>query len=308
MSTPHFSVEPNPRLAVKARHADDDVLVVEKPAHMPTQPGLGHERDTLLNALFATHGRLLQNLGADRDYGLLHRLDLETSGLLIVALRPRAYDALRADFAARRVAKFYWAVVAHAPSRPEGVIRKPLLEAPGRGLRKVSKISASGKPAVTAYRVLSRSDLGAVLECRPVTGRLHQVRVHLASVGSAIAGDDIYGDAQDRAVSKRLALHAHRVTFTHPVTGEALDVRSAWPRDLRSVLTRLRLPRPDLTPAEVADAAAQSKQHAKRPKPAAALDDSDDSLDAVDGLEELQRDAISEQEARLRGADPSTDD
>src|SRR5882672_9343052 len=106
---PLLSVEPNESITFKVRYQDDDLLVVQKRAGLPTQPGKGHEADTLLNGLFARFGPLLQNLGAARDFGLLHRLDKDTSGLLIVALRPRAYDTLRDDFAARRIKKYYWA-------------------------------------------------------------------------------------------------------------------------------------------------------------------------------------------------------
>ena len=105
----NLSVEPNPRVTLRIAYRDDDLVVVEKPTGMPTQPGKGHTRDTLLNGLFGIEefGAKLQNLGRDRDFGLLHRLDRPTSGLLLVGLRPRAYDAMRDAFAKRQVKKFY---------------------------------------------------------------------------------------------------------------------------------------------------------------------------------------------------------
>ena len=121
----NYSVEPNERVTFGLAYADEHLLVVEKPAGVPTQPGKGHQRDTLLNGLFTRYGRALQNLGARRDYGLLHRLDKDTSGLLVVALGPEAYDRLRDDFANRRVRKFYWAVCDGHPKRPTGVIKVP---------------------------------------------------------------------------------------------------------------------------------------------------------------------------------------
>lgn len=247
MST--YSVEPNERVTYKLYHADDDLLVVGKPPHVPSQPGKGHESDTLLNALFATYGQQLQNLGASRDFGLLHRLDLEASGLLIVGLRTRAYDALREQFLERTIKKFYWAVCARAPKQPNGVIKLAIAERGGtRDTPKTAFVNSAGKPAVTAYRVLDSNELGALVEARPVTGRLHQVRVHLDAIGSTILGDDFYGPKSLRAGSSRLALHAHRLVFTHPTTGQEMDMKTVWPQDLRKLLHRLKLKRPDQPP------------------------------------------------------------
>jgi 23S rRNA pseudouridine1911/1915/1917 synthase len=245
-----FSIVPNDSVKFKVCWEDEEIIVIEKPARLVTQPGLGHEEDSLLNGLFAHHGALLQNLGKDRDFGLLHRLDRETSGLLVVALRARAYDALRDKFESRSVRKFYWAVTIAAPREAASVIRKPIAEYEGTGARgrpgkKLARISSNGKPAVTAIRVLNSSNLGAVVECRAVTGRLHQVRVHLASIKCPIVGDGLYGDASAQSIRTRLALHAHRLVFQHPTTGATIDVRSAWPSDLKSVLRILKLSRPD---------------------------------------------------------------
>lgn len=238
-----LSIPPNPRITFKIRHEDPDVLVIDKPPGIVTQPGKGHEKDTLLNGLFAAYGQELQNLGASRDFGLLHRLDKQTSGLLVVARRPRAYDALRKAFAARRIRKFYWAVVKSAPKRLSGVIRRPISEATDE--KKTARISSAGKPAITAYRVLDTSTIGALVECRPVTGRLHQVRVHMESIGSPILGDTLYAPKGVAAAARRLALHAHRIAFTHPVSGEKIDIRSPCPKDMRDLLKRLRLKRPE---------------------------------------------------------------
>lgn len=242
----HFTIAPNPEIAFKVRYQDEDLLVVEKPARLVTQPGKGHEEDTLLNGLFAQFGQQLQNLGKARDFGLLHRLDRQTSGLLLVGLRTRSYDALRDAFEKREIKKFYWAVAARAPKKPSGVIRRPILEETDD--KKTARVSSAGKPALTAYRVLQMSTVGggaaALLECRPVTGRLHQVRVHLESIGCSILGDDIYGPRAKMRVSPRLALHAHRLVFKHPTTGESVDVRSPWPKDLSSLLKRLGMTKP----------------------------------------------------------------
>lgn len=252
---PQLSIEPNDRVTYKVRHRDEHLLVVIKPPGVVTAPGKGHERDSLLNGLFAAHGPQLQNLGRGRDFGLLHRLDRDTSGLVVAALTASAYDALRDAFESRAVGKYYWAVVAGAPRAPTGVVRRPLAEYEGRvpgdsRIKKLARVSSAGKPAVTAYRTLVSAPNATLLECRPVTGRLHQVRVHLESIGVPILGDDFYAPSGVRAASPRLALHAHRLVLAHPVTRQRLDVRAAWPADLRGLLRRLRLPRPDLPPPD----------------------------------------------------------
>lgn len=240
-----LSIEPNERITFGVAHADDDVLVVEKPARVPTQPGKGHQTDTLMNGLFARFGNALQNMGRARDFGLLHRLDRDTSGLLIVALRPAAYDALREQFHARAVRKFYWAICAGAPRDPRGVIKLALAETQGgqenTNRQKLAHVTRAGKPAVTAYRVIDQSPMGCLIEARPVTGRLHQVRVHLEAIGCPILGDAFYGPKRARAAAPRLMLHAHRLVFTQPRTGEKLDVQTDWPRDMRRMLRDLRL-------------------------------------------------------------------
>lgn len=237
-------------------------MVVGKPPGIVTSPGKGHDYNSLLNGLFATHGDRLQNLGKDRDFGLLHRLDKNASGLLLVALTTRTYDALRKSFESRSVAKFYWALTRAAPKKPIGVINRPILEYSGKSqrgddkrIKKLAKIAASGKQALTAYRVMATSPGGALVECRAVTGRLHQVRVHLDSIGCAVLGDDLYGPSSVKDASLRLALHAHRIYFDHPVTGARVDITTGWPPDLRATLKRVGLPRPEQVAADKAAAA-----------------------------------------------------
>lgn len=257
MNTPRGQIQPNDRVTFAIRHRDEHLLVVEKPARVVTQPGVGHEHDTLLNGLFVEFGKELQSLGAPRDFGLVHRLDKETSGLLVVALTAEAYDGLRGMFETRAVSKYYWAVCHKAPRDPKGVIKKPILDQLKRKNRytsvKYATTSQAGKAAVTAYRVLASNHKAALIEARPITGRLHQVRVHLDLIGSAVLGDKQYGPRIVREAAPRLALHAHRLVFAHPVTGDEIDIRSPWPRDLKSTLSRLDLPRPDLAGNEQAD-------------------------------------------------------
>jgi 23S rRNA pseudouridine1911/1915/1917 synthase len=238
----------NPRVTYRLRHEDRHLLVVDKRARLVTTPGVGHEHDTLLNGLMATHGGRLAKLGEKRDWGLVHRLDKDTSGLLVLALTPEAYDGLRGLFETREVRKFYWAVCRATPNKPTGVIKRPIVEEVQRVDRytstKTSRVGASGKAAVTAYRVLQSSPSAALVEARPITGRLHQVRVHLDSIGATVLGDEIYGPKMARGASPRLALHSHRLAFAHPITGDTLDIRSPFPRDLRPMLRRMLLELP----------------------------------------------------------------
>jgi 23S rRNA pseudouridine1911/1915/1917 synthase len=251
--------EPNNRVTYGEVFRDEHLMIVTKRSGLVTTPGVGHERDTLLNGLLAHEGSKLANLGEQRGYGLLHRLDKETSGLVIVALTVPAYDAMRAAFEARQVEKFYWALCDKSPREATGVIRlgiDELVERTGRytSVRTARIVRGSGgKPALTAYRVLSANPVAALLEARPVTGRLHQVRVHLRSIGAAILGDATYGSKLAAAGAPRLALHAHRLRFQHPVTGAALDLTSSYPKDLRPLLRKVGLPRPDLDPEIAAE-------------------------------------------------------
>lgn len=279
---PQFSIEPNPKVRFKVRYQDDHVVVIDKPHGLVTQPGKGHEHDSLLNGLFAYEdsawGIRLQKLGAERDYGLLHRLDRETSGLLVAALSAPAYDALRRQFELREIRKFYWAICSKSPKLPSGVIKKPILEvnAPAKADLyasrnvKIARISPAGKPALTAWRVLCGNNFGSLIEARPVTGRLHQVRVHLDAIGCPILGDGFYAPAYTRGIAPRLALHAHRVAFTHPITGQDVDIVSPFPKDLRTVLTKLKLQNPENAPAKAA-----AKPEANQPE-ATGPDDQDD--------------------------------
>lgn len=242
--TAAYSISPNPRLRVPVIWRGADVIVVDKPAGMATEPGKGQRENTAMNALFAEFGNLLQNLGEKRDFGLLHRLDRETSGLLIVALRARAYDALREQFAERTVVKRYWALVAGRPPKMEGLIRKPIEEVVDEKKQKKGVVSSAGKPAVTAYRVVANRGNATLVECRIGSGRLHQIRVHMAAVGCPVMGDGFYAPPEIRRMAPRLALHAHMLSFVDPTTGEKVTVTSACPADLRSTLSSRRLPIP----------------------------------------------------------------
>jgi len=240
----HFSIEPNATIPYEVRHADDDILVVEKPSGVVTQPGKKHQRTSLLNGLFVKYGRQLQNLGEARGWGLLHRLDKDTSGLVIVALRGRAYDHLLDQFKRRLVKKTYWAIVAGSPRPAQGVIQKPIVEVVGT--RKRAIIKRDGKPSITAYRTLQTAGDVTLIEARPKTGRLHQIRVHVSDLGCPVLGETVYAGKHRLPSVARLCLHAAALSFIHPETGHRLEIRSAWPSDLRKTLKRLELSIPHL--------------------------------------------------------------
>lgn len=239
----NLSIEPNERVTFKVRYEDDHLLIVEKRARLASVPGKAHVADTLLNGLFAQYGAKLQNVGKSREFGMMHRLDKPTSGLLLVALSPEAYDALADLFRKREMAKFYYAITRRAPAKlPTGTINRPILEEMKN--MKLGRIANSGKPALTAYRLVEQNSAAALLECRAITGRLHQVRVHLASIGCAILGDDLYANPTVAGAASRMMLHAHRMAFKHPMTDAQVDVRAPLPRDFIATLKRLNLSKP----------------------------------------------------------------
>jgi 23S rRNA pseudouridine1911/1915/1917 synthase len=235
-------------------HEDGDLLVVSKPAGVVTQPGKGHLRDALLNGVFALHGKTLQNLGKKRDFGLLHRLDKGTSGLVAIALTAEAYDGLRAQFAARTVGKTYVALVHGTPNPPQGVERTPLREVRRKGRKRVEPGKHShAEPAVTRYTTSVRARGIALVECVIETGRLHQIRAHMACRGAPVVGDRDYGarspartkadDVFRKAVGEReaLGLHAALLTVKHPRTGKQLELRAPLPEPLQRYLTQMSI-------------------------------------------------------------------
>lgn len=238
-----LSIKPNPAVPFEVRYADEHLLVVEKPGGVVTTPGKGHDRDSLLNGLFAEHGHALQNLGESRDWGMLHRLDKGTSGLVVVALRNAAWEHLLEQFKQRHVKKLYWALVMGRPDPAQGVIQKPIAEVVTT-TRKKAVLSREGQTAITAYKLLGESSGVSLIEARPKTGRLHQIRVHMASLGCPVLGDDIYADKIKLPRVPRLCLHAAQLSFLHPATGHRLTVTCPWPDDLKTTIKRFGLSKP----------------------------------------------------------------
>jgi 23S rRNA pseudouridine1911/1915/1917 synthase len=243
MADPVFSVPPNPRVRFSTIHIDEHFLVLGKPAGVVTQPGKGHTRDALLNGVFATYGKQLQNLGKRRDFGLVHRLDRPTSGLVLVGRTAAGYDGLRAQFEARTIHKTYVTLVQGVPRPPKGVERGPIRTIRRGGLKMAAIGPGRGaKAAVTQYRTIGQSRTLALLECHPETGRLHQIRAHLAHRGWPVVGDRDYGhrneiDAQfRRCAGKAVFLHAGALKLAHPVSGQIITISMPLPARLQTFL------------------------------------------------------------------------
>ena len=223
-------------------HEDAHVLVVDKPAGMVVHPGAGHARGTLAAAVLA-HAPGVAGVGGPRRPGIVHRLDKDTSGLLVLAKTPAAYESLVAQLARRAVTRRYLAVVHGRVAREEGVVDAPLGRHPHDRVRMAVRPAGRGRPAVTRWRVLERFARCTYLEVRLETGRTHQIRVHLASLGHPVVGDDVYGGRRRPPSPVPLAgyaLHAATLAFVHPATGERVEFRAPLPARMERLLSHLR--------------------------------------------------------------------
>jgi 23S rRNA pseudouridine1911/1915/1917 synthase len=210
-------------VALDVIYEDEDVLAVNKPAGMVVHPTYRNVSGTVLNGiLWRFRDR------PDVNPGLVSRLDKDTSGVLLVALSPGAHARIQRDAHAGRVTKEYVAIVRGTPDPPEGVIALPLRRDPSDRRRVV--VDQEGAPSETRYRVVSRHDDWSRVACELVTGRTHQIRVHLAARGWPIVGDPTYGAPDPRIA--RQALHASRITFLHPGTGKPMSIAAPLPDDL----------------------------------------------------------------------------
>jgi 23S rRNA pseudouridine1911/1915/1917 synthase len=219
---------------------DDDVIVVDKPSGVVVHPAGGVREPTLVDAIAASGRPLAARAGVDRP-GVVHRLDRDVSGLLLVAKTDSAHERLVADLAARDVHRTYLALVAGVPQVDEGKIEAPVGRHPRHRTRMT--VLADGKPSVTWFRVLETFGDVALLELRLETGRTHQIRTHLASIGHPILGDAAYGvDPRSAAAlgALRPLLHAVGLSLRHPISGAPLEFSSPLPEDLSACLDLLR--------------------------------------------------------------------
>ena len=245
-------------------YEDDAIIVIDKPKGLVVHPAAGNWTGTLVNALIAHCGDSLSGIGGVRRPGIVHRLDKDTTGLLVVAKTDRAHRKLAAQFADHgrtgALERAYLAFVWGVPARPKGTIDKPIDRHPHA--RDKMAVRPGGRTAITHWEVLERyagadqKGVASLVECRLETGRTHQIRVHLAAIGHPLLGDSVYGPgfktkasqlperARDAlAALDRQALHAHMLVLEHPVTGELLHFRSELPADLAAL--RCAMSQPD---------------------------------------------------------------
>ena len=260
---PAVAAEPLPEtIDLDIIYEDDALIVIDKPAGLVVHPAAGHETGTLVNALIAHCGESLSGIGGVRRPGIVHRLDKDTSGLLVVAKTDTAHKGLSEQFAAHgrdgRLERAYLAVVWGAPERKRGIIDAPI----GRHGTMREKMSVVHRPdarqAVTHYEVeqsYGTPPVASLLRCRLETGRTHQIRVHMAHLGHPLLGDETYGKGFKSSIHKlpeaaqtalqalrRQALHAAVLGFEHPVTGKAMRFESKAPADLSLLIEALRSP------------------------------------------------------------------
>jgi 23S rRNA pseudouridine1911/1915/1917 synthase len=253
------AAEPIPLRVV---YEDNDIIVIDKPRNLVVHPAAGHATGTLVNALIAHCGDSLSGIGGERRPGIVHRLDKDTTGLMVVAKNDRAHRALAAQFAdhgksGEPFERSYLAFVWGAPDRPQGTIDKPIDRNPNA--RDRMAVREGGREAITYWQVLERYQgqaeagrgkkaplpVAAMVACRLETGRTHQIRVHLAAIGHPLLGDETYGSGfrtkagllpekakEALAALGRQALHSHMLSVKHPATGEFLTFRSELPPDL----------------------------------------------------------------------------
>lgn len=220
-------------------YEDGAIVVLNKPAGLVVHPAHGHVSDTLVNALLARYPEL-QSWPAEEGFpGLVHRLDRDTSGVLLVARTVPVRDALRAQFKAGTVRKVYLALVIGRPRLNRARIEAPIAR-DTRERKRMAVASEGGREAITEYEVIEPLGSYALLEVRPVTGRTHQIRVHLAAIGHPVVGDRVYGPERQRLALDRVFLHAAELTFRHPISGDEMTFRAPLPPELEEVLSRLR--------------------------------------------------------------------
>ncbi|MCK7476816.1 MAG: RluA family pseudouridine synthase [Candidatus Moduliflexus flocculans] len=227
-------------IPLKIVYMDADVIVIDKQANLVVHPGPGHPSGTLANALIH-HFPEVALVGAEERPGIVHRLDQDTSGVMVVARTPLAFSSLQEQFRRRVVWKTYLALAWGRVTATEGRLSWPLGRHPKLGSR-MSVRARSPKQAETFFQVQRAFKDTTLLEVKPVTGRTHQIRVHLAAAGHPVVGDPVYGRRREPREFPRIFLHAHTLSFIHPSIGERLTFASPLPPDLEAVVEReLRL-------------------------------------------------------------------
>lgn len=227
-------------IALDVLYEDADLAVINKPAGMTVHPGVGNEKGTLVGAMLARWPEIGRMNIVEKRVGIVHRLDKDTSGLIVIAKTDAARIKLMAQFQSRTVEKTYLALLEKLPATQVGRIEAPIARDPDQ--RKKMAVVRGGKPAITEYRVIEYDFSGeqALVRVNLHTGRTHQIRVHMAFIGCPIVGDSVYGYRKQRIKLKRHFLHAAELSFDHPTTGQRLHFSAPLPAGLEDVLTKLR--------------------------------------------------------------------
>jgi 23S rRNA pseudouridine1911/1915/1917 synthase len=240
-------------IALTIIHEDEDLIVIEKPAHMVVHPAPGNADGTLVNALLAHCGESLSGIGGVRRPGIVHRLDKDTSGLIVAAKNDAAHEGLSAQFEARTIERAYAALVWGVPRPAKGEIEGNIGRSP-HNRQKMTVRREGGRHALTRYAVVKRfGSVASLVECRLATGRTHQIRVHLAHIGHPVLGDMVYGGGMTAARRRdagteieqmvvalnRQALHAKLLGFRHPRTGKEHRFESQIPSEIKQLICSL---------------------------------------------------------------------
>lgn len=234
-ATPELQPEP---VEFGVVHEDEDVLVVDKPAGLVVHPGAGQAEGTLAAGILHRYPRV-EGVGQEARWGMVHRLDRDTSGLLVVALSPVGYESLTGQVSARTMEREYLALVDGLFAVPTGTVDAPIARDPARPTR--YRVDSAGRPARTHYALERGYEEAGVslLRVRLETGRTHQIRVHLTAIDHPLAGDTLYRPGPDRVEVPRLFLHATRLSFTHPTRGERMEFEIPLPPDLSATLQNI---------------------------------------------------------------------
>ncbi len=232
------AVEPE-NIPLSVIYDDPDFAVIDKPAGMTVHPGVGNEKSTLVSAILSRWPDIAKMNIVEKRVGIVHRLDKDTSGLIVIAKNDAARLKLQAQFQSRTVSKIYLALLEKMPATLTGRIEAPIARDPNQ--RKRMAVMRGGKPAITEYQVIDHHFIGdqALVKVTLHTGRTHQIRVHMAFIGCPIVGDTVYGFRKQRIKLKRQFLHAAELALDHPVTGKRLEFKSPLPPGLQNILDKL---------------------------------------------------------------------
>ncbi len=235
------------KIALNVIYEDKDVLVIDKPVGMVVHPAPGNRDKTLVNALLAHCGKSLSGIGGVARPGIVHRLDKDTSGLMVIAKNDMAHQALTAQFSDRSLSRIYCALVWGHPIPTQGKIEGSIGRHPKD--RKKMTVTAKGREALTYYKVLKSYEVASLVECKLATGRTHQIRVHMAYKKHPVVGDAVYGGRNRQAAGAlgkilqdfpRQALHAMELQFQHPRTGKPVRFKSDIPKDIKALIRALK--------------------------------------------------------------------